>query len=292
MKMLSLNPKELSIPALQSYLVHAVAPRPIAFVSTIDKHGKPNLAPFSFFNAFSSNPPIVVFSPARSGRTNTTKNTHDNIKEIPEAVVNVVTYAMVQQTSLASTEYPKGVNEFLKSGFTELPSEMVKPPRVKESPVQMECKVLDVIEFGDKPAAGNLVVCEILLLHISEEMLDEKKHIVQDKLDLVGRLGGNWYVRASGDALFEVAKPLATHGIGVDHLPEKIRSSKILTGNNLGQLGNVEKLPNREEVLEYKNKFLKNVSEEKAVHLIAKKLLDEGKTEEGWKTLLSLDENR
>lgn len=287
--MLTLNPKELSIAALQSYLVHAIAPRPVAFVSTVDKNGNVNLSPFSFFNAFSTNPPIVVFSPARSGRTNTTKHTHDNVMDVPEAVINVVTYDMVHQTSLSSTEYPKGVNEFLKSGFTMLPSEMVKPPRVKESPVQMECKVKEVIELGKSGGAGNLVVCEIVLMHVSESILNEKNFIDQHKLDLVGRLGGNWYVRASGNALFEVTKPLANHGIGVDAIPEKIRNSSILTGNNLGQLGNVEKLPNREEVLTYKNQFLKNVSSENEIHAFAKKLLDEGKIEDGWKTLLSLD---
>lgn len=287
--MLTIHPKEIPVPALQAYLVHAIAPRPVAFVSTIDKNGNVNLSPFSFFNAFSTHPPIVVFSPARSGRTNTTKHTHDNVLEVPEAVINVVTHDMVHQTSLSSTEYPKGTNEFLKSGFTMLPSEMVKPPRVKESPVQMECKVKEVIELGKNAGAGNLVVCEIVLMHLSESVLNEKKFIDQHKLDLVGRLGGNWYVRASGNSIFEVTKPSANHGIGVDLIPEKIRNSTVLTGNNLGQLGNVEKLPGREEVITYKNQFLKHVSGEKEIHTIAKKLLDEGKVEDGWKTLLSLE---
>ena len=285
--MLTLNPKDLPVPAIQGYLVNAIAPRPVAFVSTIDKNGNVNLSPFSFFNAFSSNPPVVVFSPARSGRDNTTKHTHDNVLEIPEAVINVVTYDMVHQTSLSSGMFPKGVNEFLKSGFTMLPSEMVKPPRVKESPVQMECKVKDVIELGKNAGAGNLVVCEVVLIHISESVLNEKKFIDQHKMDLVGRLGGNWYVRTS-HALFDVGKP-APMGVGVDSIPEKIRTSSILTGNNLGQLGNIEKIPNKEEILAYKKEHLKNISSEKELHSIAKKLLDEGKVEEGWKTLLSLD---
>ena len=285
--MLTLNPKDLPVPAIQGYLVNAIAPRPVAFVSTIDKNGNVNLSPFSFFNAFSSNPPVVVFSPARSGRDNTTKHTHDNVLEIPEAVINVVTYDMVHQTSLSSGMFPKGVNEFLKSGFTMLPSEMVKPPRVKESPVQMECKVKDVIELGKNAGAGNLVVCEVVLIHISESVLNEKKFIDQHKMDLVGRLGGNWYVRTS-HALFDVAKPAAM-GVGVDSIPEKIRNSSILTGNNLGQLGNIEKIPNKEEILAYKKEHLKNLSSEKELHYAAKKLLDEGKVEEGWKTLLSLD---
>src|ERR1035437_9984743 len=287
--MLTINPKDLSLSALQAYMVHAIAPRPVAFVSTVDKNGNINLSPFSFFNAFSSNPPIVVFSPARSGRTNTTKNTHDNVLEVPEAVINVVTYEMVHQTSLSSSEFPKGTNEFVKAGFTMLPSEIVKPPRVKESPVQMECKVQDVIELGKNAGAGNLVVCEIVLIHISESVLNEHKHIDQHKLDLVGRLGGNWYVRASGNALFEVTKPSSPLGIGVDAIPEKIRNSSVLTGNNLGQLGNVAKLPGREEVIAYKKQFLKNISGEKEIHIIAKKLLDEGRVIDGWKTLLSLE---
>ena len=287
--MITIDPKEVPVPALQAYIVHSIAPRPVAFVSTIDKSGNVNLSPFSFFNAFSTSPPVLVFSPARSGRTNSTKHTHDNVVEVPEVVINVVTYEMVHQMSLSSTEYPKGVNEFIKSGFTMQKSERVKPPRVKESPVQMECKVREVIELGNNAGAGNLVVCEVLLIHISESVLNEKKFIDQNKLDLVGRLGASWYVRASGHALFEVAKPLASRGIGVDALPEKIRNSKVLTGNNLGQLGNVEKLPAKEDVLAYKDQHLKTISSEKEIHAIAKKLLDEGRVEDGWKTLLSLE---
>lgn len=294
--MLTLNPKELSIPALQSHLVSAIAPRPVAFVSTIDKNGNPNLSPFSFFNAFSSNPPVLVFSPARSGRTNATKHTHDNVLEVPEAVINVVTYDMVHQTSLSSAEYPKEVNEFMKSGFTMLPSEKVKPPRVKESPVQIECKVTEVIELGKNPGAGNLVLCEVLLIHISESVLNEKNFIDQNKIDLVGRLGGNWYVRASGSAFFEVAKPSSHLNMGVDNLPESIKNSPVLTGNNLGQLGSVEKMPNKEQIKKYKDSHLKDIFAkqntlrlETELHVYAKKLLDEGRVEDGWKTLLALD---
>jgi flavin reductase (DIM6/NTAB) family NADH-FMN oxidoreductase RutF len=283
-----LDPKEIPIPALQAYLVHAIAPRPVAFVSTIDKEGNVNLSPFSFFNAFSTNPPVVVFSPARSGRTNITKHTHDNVLEVPEVVINVVNYDMVHQMSLSSSEYPKGTNEFVKAGFTMIDSEMVKPPRVKESPVQMECKVKEVIELGKNAGAGNLVVCEVVLIHVSDSVLNDKNLIDQNKLDLVGRLGANWYVRASGSALFNVVKPMGM-GMGVDALPERIRKSEVLTGNNLGQLGNIEKIPNKEEIIAYRVEHLKNIHSEKELHQIAKKLLDEGRVEDGWKTLLSLE---
>ena len=286
--MIRLDPKELAIPALQAYLVHAIAPRPVAFVSTVDKKGNVNLSPFSFFNAFSSNPPVVVFSPARSGKTNTTKHTHDNVLEVPEVVINVVNYDMVHQMSLSSSEYPKGVNEFAKAGFSMIASEQVKPPRVQESPVQMECRVKEVVELGKNAGAGNLVICEVVLIHLSESVLNEKKFIDQNKLDLVGRLGANWYVRASGSALFEVHKP-AGIGMGVDALPARIRNSAVLTGNNLGQLGNAAQMPDKEAVVLYKDQHLKNITSEKEIHSIAKKLLDEGRVEDGWKTLLSLE---
>ncbi|MCE9538326.1 MAG: flavin reductase family protein [Bacteroidetes bacterium] len=296
--MLTINPKKVSIPVLHSYLLGAVAPRPIAFASTIDKEGNPNLAPFSFFNVFSANPPIAVFSPARSGRTGQTKHTYDNIKEIPEVVINMVNYDMVQQTSLASTEYPKGVNEFTKAGFTPLESEMVKPFRVKESPAQLECKVKQVIELGENGGAGNLIICEIVLMHISEKVLDANKQIDPNKIDLVARLGGNWYSRTNGNALFEVAKPLMNLGIGIDQIPAYIRNSNVLTGNNLGQLGNVEKVPTTIEVATFKNSgaineafeiFGKKGSKlEDHLHHLAKGLLENGKVEEAWKVLLSI----
>jgi flavin reductase (DIM6/NTAB) family NADH-FMN oxidoreductase RutF len=296
--MLRVDPKEIPVPKLHSYLLGAVGPRPIAFASTIDKEGNPNLAPFSFFNVFSANPPIAVFSPARSGRTNTTKHTYDNVKEVPEVVINIVNYSMVHQMSLASSEYPKGVDEFTKAGFTKEKSELIRPFRVKESPVQLECKVKEVIELGDQGGAGNLIICEVVLIHIQESILDERGSIDQRKIDLVARMGGNWYCRAYGDALFEIEKPLTTLGIGVDALPTDIRTSNILTGNHLGQLGNVEKLPDETEVNEYKllelsDIFLKhqdNAKElEQQLHLHAAALLNQGKVNEAWMTLLSFN---
>lgn len=296
--MLRIDPKNVSSSVLHAYLLGAVAPRPIAFASTVDKDGKPNLAPFSFFNVFSSNPPVAIFSPARSGRTGLSKHTYDNIKEVPEVVINVVNYSMVHQTSLASTEYPKGVDEFLKAGFTAIASEKVKPFRVKESPAQLECKVKQVIELGDKGGAGNLIICEVVLMHVNEAVLDANKQIDPEKIDLVARLGGNWYSRTNKSALFEVAKPIANLGIGVDSIPVHIRNSDVLTGNNLGQLGNIEKLPDSDEVDSYKNSaavkevmevYGKNADElKKQLHSIAKELLAQGRVEEAWKALLSL----
>jgi len=296
--MLSINPKEIPVPKLHGYLLGAVGPRPIAFASTIDKNGNPNLAPFSFFNVFSANPPIAIFSPARSGRTNTTKHTYDNIKEVPEVVINIVTHSMVHQMSLASAEYAKGVNEFIKAGFTAVASDLIKPFRVKESPVQMECKVIEVKELGNQGGAGNLIICEVIRMHINEVYLDEKGNIDQKKIDLVARMGGNWYCRAHGDALFELEKPLTTIGIGVDQIPEQIRNSDILTGNNLGQLGNVEKLPDETSVNEYKllelsDLFIQHEKNTKALksalHKHAKELLDKGSIDDAWKTLLSFN---
>jgi len=296
--MFTINPKEIKTAVLHSYMLAAIAPRPIAFASTIDKEGNPNLSPFSFFNAFGSNPPIVVFSPARRVRDNTTKHTLQNVYEIKETVINVVNYAMVQQASLASCEYPKGVNEFEKAGFTPIESVMVKPFRVKESPVQMECKVLNVIETGHEGGAANLIICEILLMHINENILTEEKRIDPNKIDLVARMGGDLYCRASGNALFEVAKPNSKLGIGIDNIPESIRHSKVLTGNNLGQLGNVEILPSKEEIESYKNNaVLKDLVERFGddqrelmlhIHKLAKTLLEQKEVNEAWKVLLSL----
>lgn len=288
--MITIDPKEVKSQVLHSYLLGAVAPRPIAFASTVDKEGNPNLAPFSFFNVFSSNPPIAIFSPARSGRTGATKHTYDNIKEVPEVVINAVSYNMVNQVSLASTEYPKGVDEFKKAGFTPIASEKIRPFRVKESPAQLECKVQQVIELGTHGGAGNLIICEIVMMHISKDVLDENQQIDPAKIDLVARLGGNWYSRTNENALFEVVKPLLNLGIGIDMIPENIRNSDILTGNNLGQLGNIEKLPSKEEILEYR-KQMKQLSDKVKVHLMAKELLSENKVEEAWKALLSLEMN-
>lgn len=279
--MKTLNFAEMSPQQIQLFLQYAVAPRPIAFVSTIDAEGNVNLSPFSFFNLFSSNPPILIFSPARRVRDNTTKHTLDNVMQVKECTINIVNYDMVQQTSLSSTDYPKGVNEFVKAGFSELKSEKVRPPRVAESPVQFECLVREIIPLAETPGAGNLVIAEVLLMHIAESVLNEDGKIDQLKMDHVARLGGDWYSRVTAESLFQVAKPLTTMGIGVDALPEKIRNSKYLTGNELGQLGNVEQLP----VLA--NDAVKQHLSDEDLHLKAKSLLAEGKVAEAWQLLLN-----
>ncbi len=280
----TINPTEISTAVLQSYLQGAVAPRPIAFASTIDKNGVVNLSPFSFFNLFSTKPPILIFSPARRVRDNTIKHSLENVLEIDEVVINVVNYELVQQASLASTEYEKGVDEFVKAGLTALPSQFVKPPRVAESPVSFECKVKQIISMGNEGGAGNLILCEILLMHIKEEILDEKGLISPNKIDLIARLGGDWYCRASGNALFEVAKPLTTKGIGIDLLPEEIKYSKVLTGNNLAQLANIEKLPTWESLQNIE--ILTDINYDSKFHY-AKMVLDKGESIlKAWKILL------
>jgi flavin reductase (DIM6/NTAB) family NADH-FMN oxidoreductase RutF len=251
--MLKIIPNDIPHPKLHQYLLGSVAPRPIAFASTINEVGKPNLSPFSFFNAFGVNPTTLIFSPSRRGRDNTTKNTFDNVKAIPEVVINVVTYDMVNQASLASTEYPAGTDEFVKAGFNKLPSEFIRPFRVKESPVQIECKVRQIIETGAGGGAANLVICEVLAMHIDEDILGEDGMIDQHKIKLVGRLGKNFYVKGFGDALFEVEKPLQVIGIGIDQLPDHIRNSEVLTGNELARLGNIESLPGEKELLAWKD---------------------------------------
>ena len=289
--MISIEPKELSPAQLQAYLQTAVAPRPIAFASTVDKNGKPNLSPFSFFNVFSSNPPILVFSPARRVRNNTIKHTLINCEATKQVVINVVNYDIVQQASLSSTEYADGVNEFLKSGLTMLPSDMIKPYRVAESPVQFECKVNEIIALGNDGGAGNLIICEVLKIHIKEEILDEHGMIDQYKIDLVSRLGGNWYSR-SNQGLFEVEKPLTTLGIGVDVIPDFIRRSAIFDGNDLGKLGNVEALPTEEEITIFvkENFAVKGVlssDDKKKIHLKAKEYLNNNEVLSAWKVLLA-----
>jgi len=246
--MLTLDPKELPIPKLHHYLLGSIGPRPIAFASTIDAEGNRNLAPFSFFNVFSANPPILIFSPARSGRTNTTKNTHDNVKAVAEVVINVVTYDMVHQMSLTSSPFEAGVDEFEKAGFTPIASDTIRPFRVKESPVQIECKVLEVKELGQNGGAGNLIICEVQKIHIDERVLDENQMVDQKKIDLVSRMGGNWYCRANDASMFKVDKPITTIGVGVDSLPINIRTSSQLTGNDLGILGNMQTIPTDEEI--------------------------------------------
>ncbi|MFN4761814.1 flavin reductase family protein [Gillisia sp. Q332] len=289
--MLSIDPKEISTGKRHQYLLGAVGPRPIAFASTIDENGRPNLSPFSFFNVFSANPPILVFSPARRGRDNTVKHTYLNAKATKEVVINIVNYKIVQQMSLASTEYAEGVNEFEKAGFTMLKSDLVKPFRVAESPVQFECKIKDVIELGAEGGAGNLVICEVVKMHFDETILDEEGFIDQHKIDQVARMGGNWYTRANM-GMFEVPKPLSKLGIGVDQIPQEIKSSKVLTGNDLGKLGNVEALPLEEEINAFFNQdleaaeILKSGDPEK-IHLQAQLYLEKDEPAKAWKLLLA-----
>ena len=296
--MLDINPKELPIPKLHQILLGAIGPRPIAFASTVDAEGNHNLSPFSFFNVFSANPPILIFSPARSGRTNETKDTYKNVKAVPEVVINIVNYDIVQQMSLSSSPYAPNVDEFVKAGFTALDSELVKPKRVAESPVQFECKVNEVIELGDQGGAGNLIICEVVKIHIAEEVLDENGLIDQHKINLVARMGGNWYCHANEASMFEVVKPLTTVGIGFDNLPSDILASEVLTKNDLGLLAGVEKLPNETEVNEYKlvelnNLFVtldNNASQlEVELHKHAQVLLTQNKVEEAWMTLLAFN---
>ena len=288
--------KDIKITDAQNFLQHAIAPRPICFASTIDAAGNVNLSPFSFFNLFSTNPPVAIFSPSRRGRDNTTKHTLQNILEVPEVAINIVSYNMVQQTSLSSCEFTKGTDEFLKTGFTKEPSQIIKPPRVKESPVQLECKVIEVKELGTEGGAGNLVIAEVLIMHINENILNTDGNIDQNKMDVVARLGGNWYARVNEKNIFEVEKPNTQLGIGVDTLPENIRNSKILTGNNLGQLANVNEYPFLDPAFEdekLKNIFLYFSTDteemEKELHLYAKQLLDNGKVKEAWQVLLALN---
>ena len=284
--MLKINPQEVSIAELHGHLLGAVGPRPIALTSTVDSTGNPNLSPYSFFNVFSANPPIAIFSPARRVRNNTTKHTLENVLDNKEVVINLVSHKMVQQTSLSSTEYAKEVNEFDKAGFTAIASEAVKPFRVKESPVQLECVVNEVIALGNEGGAGNLVICEIKLIHIDESILNEAGKIDPNKIDLVGRMGGNWYCRASQDAIFEVKKPLTTLGIGIDQIPSFIRNSDILSGNDLGILGNVEHIPSMEEVEQFCTTNNLNNENSTTLHQKAKELLNHGNTMDAWKTLL------
>jgi len=289
--MISIDPKDVSSAKLQGYLQSAVGPRPIAFASTIDKNGVPNLSPFSFFNIFSANPPILIFSPARRVRDNTIKHTLINAEATREVVINVVNFDIVQQTSLSSSEYPEGVNEFIKAGFTAIPSVMVKPYRVAQSPVQFECKVNEIISLGTQGGAGNLVICEIVKMHISESVLDENGNIDPVKIDLVSRMGGNWYSRAN-QGLFEVAKPITTLGIGVDQIPNYIKESPIFDGNDLGKLGNIEALPTTEEI----NIFVKQNFAVKGIlssddqlkkFKKAKEYLDQNDVDSAWKIVLA-----
>lgn len=296
--MLTIDPKETPVPKLHQYLLGAIGPRPIAFASTVDANGVDNLAPFSFFNVFSANPPILIFSPARSGRTNTNKDTYHNVKVVPEVVINVVNYNMVHKMSLASSPFPPEESEFVKAGFTEIQSELIRPKRVAESPVQLECKVIEVKELGDQGGAGNLIICEVLKIHIDESILNDQQMIDQQKIDLVARMGGNWYCRADQNSMFEITKPITTIGIGYDNLPNDVLTSKVLTGNDLGQLAGIEEIPNETDVNEFKlielsDLFVSLEDEparlEIALHKRAQEYLRENKLNEAWMTLLSFN---
>ena len=285
-QLLTIIPKNISTAKLHAYLLASIAPRPIALASTIDLEGKANLSPFSFFNVFSANPPVLIFSPARRVKNNTTKHTLQNVHEVKEVVINVVNYNMVQQTSLSSTEYPKGINEFEKAGFTMLESTKIKPYRVAESPVQFECKVNDIIALGSEGGAGNLVICEVVCMHIDENILDENELINQHKIDLVSRAGGNYYSRVK-NGFFEIPKPLRSLGLGVDTLPDIIKNSHILTGNDLGMLGNIECLPSKNDVDKFAEEnqiFIGLNTNEK--HKFAQEFLQKNDVESAWKVLL------
>lgn len=296
--MISFDPKEETIQKVHQLLLGGIGPRPIAFVSSVDEKGVNNLAPFSFFNAFSANPPIVVFSPARNGRTSETKDTHENVKKIPEVVINVVTYDIVEQVVLASSPYPKGVDEFVEAGFTPLDSDLVRPKRVKESPVQYECKVLEIKELGTGGASGNLVICEVVKIHVREDLLDANGQIDQKKINLVSRMGGSWYCHSNEASMFEAERPLTTIGVGFPNIPQDILNSTILTGNDLGKLGRISELPDETEVNEFKlidlsDLFISLEDEpeklEIALHKRAQEYLKESKIEEAWKTLLAFN---
>ena len=296
--MISFTPKDLTVAKMHHYLLGAIGPRPISFASKIDGDGQANLAPFSFFNVFSANPPILIFSPARSGRTNTTKDTYNNVKAHPEVVINVVNFDIVEQMSLASSPYPAGESEFVKSGLTPIASDLVKPFRVKESPVQFECKVNQVIELGTQGGAGNLIICEVVKFHIDESYLDENQLIDQQKIDLVARMGGNWYCRANEHAMFELEKPITTCGVGYDQLPQDFLQSDVLSKNLLARLAGIEEIPDETDVNEYKlmelsDLFLSLDSQPKelelALHKRAKVLLEENKLKDAWLTLLSFN---
>ena len=296
--MLSIDLSEIGVPKAHHYLLSAVGPRPICFASTMDEKGRPNLAPFSFFNVFSSNPPIAIFSPSRSGRTGKHKDTFNNVQKVKQVVINLVDYKMVEQMSLASSPYSPEIDEFVKSGFTPLKSELIKPYRVKEAPVQMECEVIEIKELGQNGGAGNLVICKILKMHIAEELLNDDQMIDQQKIDLVARMGGDWYCRADSNSMFEIKKPISTMGIGFDQIPKEVLNSTILSGNELGKLGGVEALPDETDVNEYRLielselflEFEDNAKElETALHKKAKYFLGKNQLEAAWKTLLSFN---
>lgn len=293
----SIDPNSISTPEMHKILLAAVAPRPIAFASTIDLSGNVNLSPFSFFNVFSANPPILIFSPARRTRDNTTKHTFENVREVKEVVINTVNFPMVEQMSLSSTEYDKGVNEFEKSGFNSVPSIKIKPPRVCESPVSFECIVDNIIELGDQGGAGNLIISRIVYIHINNKYLGDNGEIDTQKLDLVARMGGNWYTRVTKESLFEIPKPILSKGIGVDSLPKHIFKTNMLSGNNIGRLGNIERIPTEGEINQFKGtselvKVLQvsNYMEKlQALHLIAKNHIENNNMDLAIKTVFVIE---
>ena len=296
--MLSIDLSEIGVSKAHHYLLSAVGPRPICFASTIDEKGRSNLAPFSFFNVFSSNPPIAVFSPSRSGRTGQHKDTFNNVQKVKQVVINLVNYKMVEQMSLASSPYPPETDEFVKSGLTPLKSELIKPFRVKEAPVQMECEVIEIKELGQSGGAGNLVICKILKMHIAEELLNDEKMIDQEKIDLVARMGGDWYCRTNSKSMFEIKKPISSKSIGFDEMPNEVLNSTILSGNDLGILGGIECLPDETDVNEFRlielsDLFLEFEDNAKALeialHKKAKYFLSKNQLEAAWKTLLSFN---
>lgn len=296
--MLSIDFSEIGLPKSHHYLLGAIGPRPICFASTLDDKGNPNLAPFSFFNVFSSNPPIAIFSPSRSGRTGEHKDTFNNVKKTKEVVINLVDFKMAEQMSLASSPYSPEIDEFIKSGLTPIKSEKIKPFRVKESPIQLECEVIEIKELGNEGGAGNLIICKILKMHIAKRLLNDKQMIDQEKLDLIARMGGDWYCRTDKNSMFEIKKPMTTKGIGFDELPNEILNSSILSGNDLGKLAGIETLPDETKVNDFKlielsDVFLKyedNASAlEKELHQKAKDFLLNNELEAAWKTLLSFN---
>jgi flavin reductase (DIM6/NTAB) family NADH-FMN oxidoreductase RutF len=291
-----INFSELNTMEKQQWLQSAIAPRPICFASTVDAAGNQNLAPFSFFNLFSSNPPVVVFSPSRRGRDNTLKHTLENVLEVPEVVINMVDFDMVQQMSLASCEFPKGVDEFVKAGFTKTAANMVKPAMVAEAKIQLECKVLEVKSLGEQAGAGQLVIAEVLCMHVADSVIGKDGKIDQHQLHLVARLGGDWYCRVESGNMFQVNKPNTQLGIGIDSLPEGIRKSTILTGNHLGLLGNVHDLPEVNPA--YEDDRLKSIIQyysvnpqemEKELHHYAAELLNSNHVDAAWQVLLALE---
>ncbi|WP_299758405.1 flavin reductase family protein [uncultured Pontibacter sp.] len=294
--MKTIDPQDVKTAEVHALLLGAIAPRPIAFASTTDREGNVNLSPFSFFNVFSAKPPILVFSPARRVRDNTSKHTLENVLETRDVVINIANYDIVEQMSLASTEYDRGIDEFVKSGLTPEASVLVQPPRVKEAPVSFECKVNDVISLGPEGGAGNLVICEVLLIHVNENILDEAGKIDPFKLDAVARMGGDYYLRANGNCIFELPKPIRNKGIGIDQLPDFIRSSSILTGNNLARLGNTETIPSEAEVEAFKadplvsyisDKYKNDIAQlQQELEQLGKKMLEDNQVEQAWKVLL------